>query len=294
MSNDEAVENIERRRTVDVDAATEEVEVGDRTFPVVDAGEGPAVMLFHGFPDSRRLWRYQVPALVEAGFRVVAPDLRGFGDAPKPQEVEAYELPTIVEEDVLAIMDALDIEESRVVGHDWGAHVAWLTALTVPDRVEQVAVLSSGSPDNSGYLVADQMSSFWHVYFFQFEAAEAQLRHDDWRLFRDWCEGGDDVERYVEELSRPGALTAGLNWYRANIRPEPPEKGEAIPDLTCPVMGVLAEDDPYLNEPQMARSHEKIDLTEGSWRYETVESGHWMPVDAPVEVNRLLVDFFDS
>lgn len=295
MGSDRWVQSIDSQRAIDVEAATSEVEVDGRTFPVVDEGEGPVVMLFHGFPDSRYLWRYQVPALTDAGFRVVAPDLRGFGDAPKPQAVEAYELSTVVEEDVVGLLDALGVEEARLVGHDWGAHLAWLTAATCPDRVERLAALTSGSPGNSGYERVEQMKEFWHVYYYQFEgAAEAQLRHDDWRLFRDWCEGGDDVERYVEDLSRPGALTASLNWYRANIQPRPPDEEAGYPDVTCPVLGVWAEDDAYLLAEQMRSSTENIDLTEGSWRYETVEASHWMPVDAPVELNRLLVDFLDD
>lgn len=277
-----------------MEAATREVEVDGRTFPVIDEGEGPVVMLFHGFPDTRRLWRYQVPALTDAGFRVVAPDLRGFGDAPKPKSVEAYKLSTILEEDVVGLMDALDVERARLVGHDWGSHLAWLTASTYPDRVEQLAALASGSPGNSGYRSVEQMREFWHVYYYQFEEdAEGMLRRDDWQFFRDWCEGGDDVERYVENLSRPGALTAALNWYRANVRPRPPEGGASYPDITCPVLGVWAEDDAYLRAEQMQQSTENIDLTEGSWRYETVEASHWLPVDAPVETNRLLVDFLD-
>jgi pimeloyl-ACP methyl ester carboxylesterase len=283
--------------SVDIEKVTREVDVNGRTFPVIDAGEGPVVFMTHGFPDSRRMWRYQVPALTDAGFRVVAPDLRGFGDAPKPEDVDSYELGTVIEEDVIGLMDAMDIETARFVGHDWGGQVAWLTTAAYPERVEQLVALTAGAPGNSGYSTVEQMGAFWHVYFFQFEdAAEAWIRHDDWQFFRDWCKGGDDIERYIEQLSRPGALTAALNWYRANIRPQPPaESVVEYPDVTCPVMGVLAEDDAYLRAPQMRRSTERIDLTRGSWRYETVpNASHWLTVDEPLAVNRLLVDFLSE
>jgi pimeloyl-ACP methyl ester carboxylesterase len=102
---------------VDVDSETEQMRVSGRSFPVVDHGSGPTVVLLHGFPDTRRLWRHQIPALADAGFRVLAPDLRGFGDAPKPEAVEAYELQTVVEEDVVGLLDAVGVETAHVVGH---------------------------------------------------------------------------------------------------------------------------------------------------------------------------------
>lgn len=279
---------------VDVSRVTESVELEAGTFPVIDHGEGPAVVLLHGFPDTRRLWRFQVPALVEAGFRVIAPDLRGFGDAPKPQDVEGYRLPEIVQTDAVGLFDAFGVESAHVVSHDWGAQVGWQLAATRPDRVESLTALTAGPLGNSGFASAEQMRDLWHLYYFQFEgAAEANLTVDDWALFRDWCVGGDDVDRYVERLSEPGALTAALNWYRANAKPVEPAELPADPPLvTCPVMGVLAEDDAYLNAPQLRHATERIDRTEGSWRYETVpEASHWLTVDRPQAVNRLLVEF---
>jgi pimeloyl-ACP methyl ester carboxylesterase len=280
--------------TVDIDSVTETIEIDGRSFPVVDHGEGPVVVLLHGFPDSRVMWRYQIPALVSAGFRVLAPDLRGFGDAPKPEAVEQYELPTIVSEDIVGLLDTMDIEEAHIVGHDWGAQVVWTMAALHPERVSSMSALTSGALGNSGFATAEQMRALWHLYYFQFDGAtEERLRADDWELFRDWCEGGDDVDHYVEQLSRPGALTAALNWYRANAQPvAPADEPPAPPDVTCPVLGVLAEDDAYLLEPQMRNSTERIDLTEGSWRYESIpEASHWMTVDKPRATNRILVDF---
>ena len=112
---------------------------------VLDQGEGPAVLLLHGFPDSARLWRHQIPTLVDAGFRVVAPDLRGFGDSDKPADIEAYRVGKSVG-DLTSVLDALEIERAHVVGHDWGAGVAWAMALMAPDRVDKLAVLSVGHP----------------------------------------------------------------------------------------------------------------------------------------------------
>jgi pimeloyl-ACP methyl ester carboxylesterase len=133
----------------DLNAMTKTVTANGLAFPVLDQGTGPAVLLLHGFPDSRFLWRNQVGPLLDAGFRVIAPDLRGFGDAPKPPKVEDYRLPVIAS-DVIGILDALGVKQARVVGHDWGAALTWYLALTRPDRVERVVALSVGANGNSG------------------------------------------------------------------------------------------------------------------------------------------------
>src|SRR5690349_21401926 len=99
---------------MDIDARTTWVEVGGLRFPVVDAGAGQPVLLLHGFPDSRHLWRHQIPALVDAGYRAIAPDLRGFGDAPRPQEVEAYRMSTTMG-DIIGILDALHVEQAHII-----------------------------------------------------------------------------------------------------------------------------------------------------------------------------------
>lgn len=275
---------------IDVEDATRTVEIESGSFPVLDHGEGPVVLLLHGFPDSRHLWRYQVPALADAGFRVVAPDLRGFGDAPKPEAVEAYALPNIVE-DVVRLLGAMEIQDVQLVGHDWGAAVAWLLAATQPDVVERLVALSVGAPGNSGTQTMEQRERSWYTYFFQFEeVAEARLRHDDWQLFREWSREDGDQERYIEDLSRPGALTAGLNWYRANVGPRLPGENEMdYPDVTCSVLGVWSDGDHYLTEGHMTGSTEKVD---GPWRYERITgASHWLMLDKPGELNELLIEF---
>jgi pimeloyl-ACP methyl ester carboxylesterase len=113
---------------------------------VLDQGEGQPVVFLHGFPDSSYLWRHQLPALVDAGFRVIAPDLRGFGGSEKPEHVGDYAL-THSLRDVVAVLDALEIQRAHVVGHDWGAVVAWLMAAFAPERVERLVAMSVGHPN---------------------------------------------------------------------------------------------------------------------------------------------------
>jgi len=269
---------------------TKTITVNGLSFPVIDQGTGPAVLLLHGFPDSRFLWRNQIGPLLDAGFRVIAPDLRGFGDAPKPAKVEDYRLPVIAS-DVMGILDALGVKQARVVGHDWGAALTWYLALTRPDRIERVVALSVGANGNSGAASLAQREKSWYFLFFQFEGiAETTLMRNDWAFFREWSRGQGDTDRYVKDLSRPGALTAALNWYRANVRPQMPvENAAAAPKIAVPAMGVWGDGDPFLTEDHVRKSPERLS---GSWRYEKVAgAGHWIMLDKPAELNRLLLDY---
>jgi pimeloyl-ACP methyl ester carboxylesterase len=248
------------------------------------------VLLLHGFPDSALLWRHQVAALTGAGFRVIAPDLRGFGASDAPDGVEAYGLATVVG-DVLGILDVLSVERVHVVGHDWGAAAAWGLAALRPDLVERLVALSVGHP--AGFLAEPRQRQLsWYMLFFQFEGvAEEALRRDDWRLFRETFGDEGDLEQYVEDLSRPGRLTAALNWYRANVSPESFGGGglAPLPAVRCPTLGGWGAADPALAEGQMVASAVQV---EGPWRYERVEdAGHWIPVAQPERLNELLVAF---
>jgi pimeloyl-ACP methyl ester carboxylesterase len=233
---------------------TRTVEANGLSFPVVDTGSGPAVLLLHGFPDSRFLWRHQIGPLVNAGFRVIAPDLRGFGDAPRPQAVADYRIPVIAR-DVTAILDVLGIRQARVVAHDWGAGLAWYMAAANADRVERLAALSVGAGGTSGTNTMAQREKSWYFLFFQFDGiAEASLTRDDWRLFRQWTREQGDVDRHLKDLARPGALTAALNWYRANVRPQmPADNPSPAPKIACPVMGVWSDRDPFLTEEHVSK-----------------------------------------
>lgn len=180
---------------------------------LLDEGEGQAVLMLHGFPDSARLWRHQVPALVGAGMRVIAPDLRGFGESDKPAAVDEYAIARSVA-DMIAVLDGLGIERAHVVGHDFGAVVAWALAATAPARVERLVAMSVGHPGTRREPTIEQRRRAWYQLLFQFEeVAETLLGRYDWKLLRQWAGHGGDIDRYIADLSRSGALTAGLNWY---------------------------------------------------------------------------------
>ena len=143
------------------------VDSGGVQLDVQVEGAGTPIVLLHGFPDSKRLWAKQVPALVDAGFQVIMPDQRGFGASDKPAEVDAYAIPFLAI-DVTAILDALSIERAHVVGHDWGAAVAWATASFAPERVDHLVALSVGHPSSFGTAGMTQREKSWYMLLFQF------------------------------------------------------------------------------------------------------------------------------
>jgi pimeloyl-ACP methyl ester carboxylesterase len=257
---------------------------------VLDEGEGRPVLLLHGFPDSSAVWRHQVPALVGGGFRVVAPDLRGFGESDRPDSVEEYAIARSVA-DVLAVLDALGIERTNVVGHDWGAGLAWVLAAFAPERVDRLAVLSVGHPNAMRELSIEQREKSWYWLLFQFEGvAEELLTRDDWKLFREFSRGDGDQERWRADLSRPGALTAALSWYRANSTPaQELERTRPFPAVAAPTLGLWSSGDNYLLEEGMLGSAAHVT---GPWRYERIDgASHWLQLDEPERVNELLLEF---
>ena len=265
------------------------IQVGELSFAVQDEGEGTPVVLLHGWPDSHTLWRHQVKALVDSGHRVIAPDLRGFGESSKPLGVENYDILTLVG-DVFAILDSLGVQKTHVVGHDWGAALAWAIGAFVPDRVDRLVALSVGHPMSFQNVGFAQREKSWYMLLFQFEdIAEQWLSTDDFANLRAWSKH-PDMDAVVADLSRPGALTASLNWYRANVHPRTMIEGLVpIPPVQAPTMGVWSSGDFALEEAGMTGSSTYVT---GPWRYERIEdAGHWMQLEAPDAVSALLVDF---
>jgi pimeloyl-ACP methyl ester carboxylesterase len=263
------------------------IEVNGVSLYVEDHGEGTPVLLIHRWPDSARLWRHQIPFLTAHGFRAIAPDMRGFGRSSRPPKVTDYALANAVG-DVAGILDTLGIEAAHVVGYDWGAAVAWLTATFIPDRVKKLVVLSVEHPRAPRTLRQDEMA--WYQLFFQFEGiAEATLQYQDWAWLRRFSRGDGDQERYLQDLSRPGALTASLNWYRANLAPRMPGTAPELPPVRVPTLGIWSTNDHYLDGERMEKSGAYV---EAPWHYEVIEgASHWIPLDAPDRLNALLLDW---
>ncbi|MFD7326633.1 alpha/beta fold hydrolase [Streptomyces sp. NPDC059875] len=267
------------------------VELSEVTLDVEVSGEGPAVLLVHGFPDSHHLWRHQIPALTAAGYRCVAPTLRGFGASGRPEGgVEAYH-PAKHVGDLLELLARLDVDRAHLVGHDWGSGIVQGLAQVAPDRVASLSILSVGhlaSIRDAGF---EQKQRSWYMILFQFPGlAEDWLARDDFANLREMLGEHPDADAIVEPLRAPGALTAALNIYRAGLTPEV-QFGPALPlpPLPGPVMGVWSTGDRFLTEQSMTGTGKHVD---GTWRYERVENaGHWLQLDEPERINTLLLDF---
>jgi len=220
---------------------------------------------------------------------VIAPDLRGFGASSKPTEVAAYAAPHLVA-DVVAVLDALDVERAHLVGHDWGAAIAWMTAALAGDRVASLTALSVGHPAAFRTAGWEQREKSWYMLLFQFpEVAERWLSDDDFRNLREWS-GHPDLEPVVQRLANPAALSASLGPYRANLTAEalfsPPPP---LPPVAVPTMGIWSAGDLALIEAGMVNSQRFVS---GPWRYERIDdAGHWIPLEAPEQLNKLLLDF---
>lgn len=263
--------------------------------------DGPAggsttegVLLLHGWPDSSLMWSHQVAALAGAGHRVLAPDLRGFGLSGRPVGRAAYTLDLLVA-DALAVLDDAGLERATVVGHDWGAVLAWALAAAAPDRVKATVALSVGHPSafTAGGL-AQVRRSWYFAAFVVPGVAERMLPARGWAFLRAAWGGADPatcpgLARQIADLSRPGAVTASVNLYRANVpallaaRRRPPRR------VAGPVMGVWSTADTALTRAQMETSGRFVD---GTWRFEVVGgAGHWIAEDAPDALSALLLDF---
>ncbi len=260
---------------------------------VLDEGQGRPVLLLHGFPDTARLWRHQIAALTAAGFRAVAPDLRGRGESEQPAAVEDYAAPHSAA-DMLALLDALGMEQADVVAHDFGAVVGWWLAERHPDRVRSLVAMSVGHPSAYRSRTMEDREKAWYQLLFQFEGvAEELLQRDDWSLFRGWLREDGDMDDYIADLSRPGRLTAALNWYRANLGPQLELRratGAPRPArIEVPVLGLWSTGDHYLTEERMIASG---DVCSTGWRYERIDdASHWMQLDQPQRINELLLEF---
>jgi pimeloyl-ACP methyl ester carboxylesterase len=267
---------------------------------VARAGNGPPVLLLHGFPEHWRSWRHQIPVLASAGFSVLAPDLRGYNDSDRPASVGAYHLRHLVA-DVAALVRATGHARAHVVGHDWGGIVAWTFAGIHPELVQSVVIMNA--PHLDIYVRAlrrsSQMLRSWYVLFFRmpwlpehalsagnFAAVRRMFRLHGSRMPFSEAE----IEINVAALSRPGALTAALNYYRANMAADAIDLARAA-RVEADTLVIWGERDPalavgLLNGLDRVAPHVEV--------HRIAHASHWVQSEVPDEVNRLLVPFLQS
>ncbi len=275
------------------------IDANGLTFAVDEAGEGDAIaILLHGFPENRSSWRHQLRPLADLGWHVVAPDMRGYGDSSRPRGRDAYHLAHLVA-DVAALFDACGARRRLLIGHDWGAVVAWDLALRGARPLDGLVAMNVPHPTVFRHALRHswaQRGRSWYAAFFQLpRLPEAVLTARGaaavGRMFRDTAvdKGAFPpavLEGYRAAALKPGAMTAMLNYYRANLRAL--SRNVAVPVITVPTLMIWGEEDVALG----------LELTEGYGplvadftlrRFPGVS--HWVQQEAPGKVNAALTDW---
>jgi len=272
---------------------------GETSLHAVAAGpkDGAVVVLLHGFPEFWYGWRRQIEPLAAAGLRVIVPDQRGYNLSSKPSGVAAYALSELVS-DVIAIADQLGQQKILLVGHDWGAAVAWSAALLHPQRVAKLVVLNVPHPSVMRKFMKTRLRQVlrsWYIFFFQlpwlpevlFSAFHFRVGSRSLlRYSRPGTFSVEDLAQYRAAWSQPGALTGMIHWYRALFRY--PAK---FPDLTVriPTRILWGERDAFLLS-EMA--HESLRCCSDAELYTFANASHWLQHEEPARVSELLIDFF--
>ena len=287
--------------TIEAQLSHGEAEVGGGIhLHYVEAGEGPLVVLLHGFPEFWYSWRHQIAPLAQAGYHVVAPDMRGYGLSDKPQSWRAYET-GLLAEDIAGLVRSFGEQDAIVVGHDWGAAVAYTVAMRHPEMVRRLAILNVPHPTRmlEGFKTLRQLRKSWYMFFFQiprlpehliaredYSFAKRSLRADSKDAFTD-----EDLERYVEAWSQPGALTGMINYYRAALRRSPGKTLALMKPIEAPTLVIWGMRDRHIGSELAEPPHEWVPNV----RVERIaEATHWVQHDAPERVNELLLGFFDD
>jgi len=254
---------------------------------------GEPVILLHGFPEAWFGWEKQITALAEAGFRVIAPDQRGYNLSDKPAGVESYQVKSLVK-DIIGLAKALDLDSFHLAGHDWGAMVAWSLASIVPRRIKRLVIANVPHPEVfSSYLRShpSQMLKSWYMFFFQLPGIpEGFVKSSNWNFLVSalpgyW--GEDQYSRYREAWSQPGAITAMINWYRASLGRS---RGSVKPALVEPeTLIIWGKKDPHLSWQMAGLSLELC--RQGELVY-LEDASHWVQHDKAAQVSDLLIDHY--
>jgi len=277
-------------------------DVGEIRMHYVTQGKGKLLLLLHGFPDFWYLWRFQISPLAEH-FRVVAPDLRGYNETDKPKDVDKYRL-IFLTQDVLGLMNALGEKEAMIVGHDWGGAVAWCLAAYYPEATEKLVVLNAPHPNAYTKRISGlwrQLQKSWYVFFFQTpDIPEKVLSRNNYAFLKSMLLNSlvkkgvftdEDLSAYVNAWSKPGALTAAINYYRANMHPAIlfSEKMVAFPKIKSPTLVVWGDQDVALSKDLIIDTDEFVDAPY-SMKY-FPDCGHWVHLEEPELVTKCLLEF---
>jgi epoxide hydrolase 4 len=266
----------------------------------VTQGEGPLLVLLHGFPEFWYSWRHQIPELAKY-FKVVAPDLRGYNESDKPAGVANYRV-DVLTADVMSLIRAFGEEKAVIVGHDWGGGIAWVFAAVYQQAVEKLIVMNCPHPGPfQKHLRTSrrQLRRSWYMFFFQIPwLPELGIRLNANRFVDQAFRGmairkeafpDEELKKYVEAIRKPGAATAAINYYRAAFR-ETMRKGERqFAKITCPTLLIWGEEDSALGK-ELTYDMEPYFTDRFEIKY-IPQCSHWVQQEQPELVNRYMLEF---
>lgn len=294
----DAVQDARRELGVELDAR--KIDVGEVELFVVRAGppDGPPVVLLHGFPEFWYAWKGVIVPLTKAGYRVILPDQRGYGDSDKPRGVESYAVDRLGD-DIAGLVAALGYENAYVAAHDWGGGVAWNLAIRHPARVRKLAVLDTPHPDAWRQVQSKEATVSWFRTFFQIPfLPEESARWGNWwlqsKMLRDTAKPGafpdEKLALYRSAWDRDGAYGAMVNWYRAAFRSE---RSDATADrrVRMPVLLLLAASDAFIPADLTRAS---VPLCDDARLVELGSGTHWVVQEEPERIAKLLAEFFSE
>jgi len=266
----------------------------------VSQGEGPLIVLLHGFPEFWYSWRYQIPFLAGHGYTVIAPDLRGYNETDKPRR--GYEIPTLLR-DIEELVKGLGRQKAHLVGHDWGGALAWTFAMNYPEMTESLIVMNAPHPAAMmrEMRTLKQLRKSWYIFAFQIPwLPEYMLGRNNANEIGRMLRGAalqksafphEVTAKYQEAMSKPGAIKAAISYYRQLFRHLPFSVKSKGVQIQAPTLLIWGERDIALG----------IELTTGLERWvndiqikRIPDSGHWVQQEQPEKVNQFLLDFLQS
>jgi len=257
--------------------------------------DGEPVFLLHGFPEAWFGWEAQIRPLAEAGFRVIAPDQRGYNLSDKPRGVSGYRMEALVD-DILGLADGLGYERFHLAGHDFGAMVGWGLAMRNPERLKRLAIANVPHPvvfQDYARTHLSQMLKSWYAVFFQIPGLpERVVRAGNWRFLTSAMPDGlseEELDRYRKAWDQPGAMTGMINWYRASLRRS--RKPTEDYRIQVPTLVLWGRQDPHLSYEMAPLS---VALCDDGHLVTFDDATHWVLHDKPGEVSQLLVEHFSG
>lgn len=267
----------------------------------VEAGEGPLIVLMHGFPEFWYSWRKQIPVLAQAGFKVVAPDMRGYNETDKPEGVANYDI-ELIQQDMIALVKHLGYEKAVIVGHDWGGGVAWQLGQDHPEIIDKLIILNC--PPVAvlfGQLLTNpkQMLKSWYIFMFQIPGLperrmQNNLREVLTRGYRGWSHNKDafidaDIDEYIKAFDRPYGISGPINWYRAAMRNMKKKQYRNMRPVNVDTLVIWGEDDRALGK-ELTYNFKKY-CTKGYDIKYIPNCSHWVQNDAAEQVNEYLLEY---